>query len=188
MGKFLFGLIVIVLIACGGAYYYYTQTGYKFGLEDTFLFKGTIAVTSPDIIDGGFIPPRFTCDGVDEIPVLNLDRVPENTKSLAVVLEDDNNKSKPLTHWLLFNIDPEAKTIDGSEIYQEAITGINDFGGPIYKGPCPEVGKPHRYYFKVYALNTKIETDRLNRISFDKLINAHVLAAGSLVGVYSKKP
>lgn len=188
MGKFLFFVLALIIIGGGGAYYYYTQTGYKFGLDQTFIFKGAIGVTSPDFTDGGFIPPRFTCDGDDETPKFNLERIPEGTKSLAIVMEDDSTKPRPVTHWLLFNIDPGVKTIDGSEVYQEAVTGINDFGGSVYKGPCPTAGEPHRYYFKVYALNLKIVADKLNRVSFDKLTSAHVLASGSMVGVYSKKP
>lgn len=188
MGKFLFWLLLLITIGGGSAYYYYTETGYKFGLEDTFLFKGAIGLTSPDILEGGFISPRFTCDGDDEIPRFNLDRIPEGAKSIAITMEDDTKEPKAQTHWILFNIDPDAKSIDGSEVYGDAVTGINDFGSAVYKGPCPDPGEPQRYTFKVYALNFKIATDKLNRISFDKVISAHVLASGTLVGVYSKKP
>jgi Raf kinase inhibitor-like YbhB/YbcL family protein len=186
MGKFLGWLFIIFIIAAGGGYYYYTQTGYKFGLDDTFLFKGTIGISSQDFSDGGVIPSRYTCDGDEISPQFTLMRVPTDAKSLAFILEDVSVKPNPFTHWLVFNFKSDFNIIDSSLAWQNGLVGFNDFGNKEYNGPCPPIGETHKYYFRVYALNTNFANTPLSRAGFDKIISGHVLTTGSMVGMYTR--
>lgn len=188
MGKFFGWLLAILIIAGGGAYYYYTKTGYKFGLDNSFLFKGSIPVSSLDFTDGGIIPVKFTCDGDDVSPQFTLTKLPTDTKSVAMILEDESTKPISFTHWLVFNFSSDFNIIDSSTAWQNGVVGINDFGNKEYNGPCPTDGQTHKYSFIVYALNTTITSVTQNRVSFDKIITGHILATGSITGTYSKKP
>lgn len=186
MAKFLGLIIVLLMVAVGVSYNYYTQTGYTFGLEDTIIFSRTVGVSTPDFEPGGRIPADFTCEGINISPTLNISRVPEDAQSLAVIMEDVSNKSKTFTHWIVFNIDPNTKSLDSESLFGNATWGINDFGNSEYNGPCPEDNKEHKYFIRVYALNSEIQTSVLNRISFDKIISGHVISSGMIAGVYSK--
>ena len=120
-----------------------------------------------------------------------MDGVPEFAKSLSVICEDPDAPSGIWTHWVIFNIPPENNTLpEGlvrNELFEDGSKqGLNDSGAVGYSGPCPP-GGTHRYYFKVYALDAKL--DLPPRISKQELLNAmkgHVLDEGQLMGVYSR--
>lgn len=187
MGKFFGWLIVILLVILGGAYYYYLQTGYKFGLDDSFLFKGNISLSTRSFTDGGVIPEKFTCDGDDQSPEFTFSRLPENTKSIAIILEDESIKPTHLTHWLVFNFNSDFNIISSTTAWQNGYVGVNDFGNKEYNGPCPLDGKTHKYTFKIYALNFVIGSENQNRVSFEKAISGHVLSTGSISATYTRK-
>jgi Raf kinase inhibitor-like YbhB/YbcL family protein len=144
-------------------------------------------VTSPDFNEGGDIPERFTCDGQDVSPILRIDGVPQAAKSLALIMDDPDAPVGLFTHWLLWNLRPDQSEIASDSPPPEAVQGLNDFGGNKYGGPCPPSGV-HRYYFKIYALDTTLELpSRSKRKALDAAIKGHVIDEAALMGRYARK-
>jgi Raf kinase inhibitor-like YbhB/YbcL family protein len=153
----------------------------------------SFTITSPDFKNGSRIPPKFTCDGSDELPRLIFSGIPENAKSLALIIEDPDapdpeNPGTIWTHLVLFNIIPACKEIakDTGGVCGACI-GSNDWKQQNYKGPCPPVGE-HRYFFKLYALDSTI--DNIETPDREALLNAmegHIINKTQLTGTYSKQ-
>ncbi|HKB88469.1 MAG TPA: YbhB/YbcL family Raf kinase inhibitor-like protein [Patescibacteria group bacterium] len=187
MGKFFVGLLLVFLILGGAAYYIYTTTGYKFGIDSTILSHGTINISNQEFVNNGKIPSSFTCDGENLSPTFLLQHVPSTAKSLAIILEDTDSAPKYFTHWLAFNIGPSTETIEASKVLGSATVGTNDFGNTEYDGPCPPSGVSHKYYFRVYALDTMLDlTSSATRSSFNTAINGHVITTGEIGAYYTK--
>ena len=141
-------------------------------------------VKSPAFKDNEYIPERFTCDGVNVNPELNVEHIPEEAKSLAVILDDPDAPAKVWVHWVIWNI---PVTHHLKENFPRGNQGINDFGKAIYCGPCPPAGA-HRYYFKVYALDCILELSAKSRkADLEKAMGGHIIGFGELIGIYKKK-
>jgi len=152
----------------------------------------SIQVSSPAFAEGDRIPVKHTADGDDVSPELRWSGAPPNTKSFALVCEDPDAPRGNWTHWVLFNI-PADKTsyAEGvpaeKELPDGARQGKNDFGKIGYGGPSPPKGKPHRYFFKLYALDTKLDLPAgATRQQVLDAIKGHVLAEGQLMGLYGR--
>jgi hypothetical protein len=132
------------------------------------------------------IPPRYTCDGEDVSPPLEWTEPPSGTRSLALCLDDPDAGRYPFTHWVAWALPPQAGALAEGEAAPHE--GRNDFGAPGYRGPCPPPGKPHRYVFRLLALDHEPEladgVDR--RRSFDEATAGHVLASAELTGTYRR--
>ncbi|UCG53812.1 MAG: YbhB/YbcL family Raf kinase inhibitor-like protein [Candidatus Latescibacterota bacterium] len=152
----------------------------------------TIQLTSPAFGEGQPIPKRHSCDGEDLSPVLKWTNAPENTMSFALICDDPDAPMGTWVHWVLFNLPPEtAELVEGVPAQPEgpdgAKQGISDFKRPGYGGPCPPPGKPHRYYFKLYALDTMLELkDKATKRDLEKAMEDHILAKGQLMGTYKR--
>lgn len=142
--------------------------------------------------DGERIPKKYTCDGEDVSPPLTWDDIPEGTVTLALISDDRDAPSKTWTHWLIFNIPPELNGLpEGVEKVGEFENGImqgfNDFGRIGYGGPCPPSGV-HRYFFKLYALDTSLDLEP--GTSKEELLEAmegHIIEKTEMVGLYSRE-
>ena len=148
-------------------------------------------VTSKAFQDGGMIPPQYTCTGANISPPLAWNSVPEKTKSLALIADDPDAPGKTWVHWIAFNLPASARELPENVPAQENINGgkqgTNDFKKVGYGGPCPPSGT-HRYYFKLYALDTDLTLD--SSATKDQLLKAmegHVLGEGQLMGKYQKQ-
>lgn len=144
----------------------------------------TLKVISTVFSNKGHIPSEYTCDGKDINPPLEISNIPEGTKTLALIMEDPDAPRGTFDHWLVWNISPNEAI---AEQTNPGISGTNDFGKSGYGGPCPPSGV-HRYFFKVYALDTKL--DLLAGADKDALLEAmtdHILAEGVIMGLYQKK-
>ena len=151
----------------------------------------TIEVRSTAFEHGQPIPGRYTCDGEDLSPPLQWGLLPPGTVTLALIAEDPDAPRGTWVHWVMYNIPsedlwlpegvpPDSIQPDGS------IQGLNDFRKIGYGGPCPPWGT-HRYYFRLLALNTRL--DLPPGITRDRLLSAmegHVIARGELMGTYSR--
>jgi Raf kinase inhibitor-like YbhB/YbcL family protein len=149
-------------------------------------------MTSPAFTEGERIPVKHTADGADVSPELRWGDIPPNTQSFALVCEDPDAPRGTWTHWVAFNI-PADKTIlaEGvpaeKELADSCRQGKNDFGNVGYGGPSPPKGKPHRYFFKLYALDTKLSLPAsATRQQLLDAIKGHVLAEGQLMGQYGR--
>ena len=142
-------------------------------------------LTSPAFTDGESIPVRHTCDAEDVSPPLAWTAPPDGTVGLALCLDDPDAGRYPFTHWLAWGLPAAAGGLPEGEVAPQE--GRNDFGAPGYRGPCPPPGKPHRYVFRLYALDAEPvlgPSDR--RLSFDAALEGNVLATAELVGVYQR--
>ena len=142
-----------------------------------------LLVQSSAFSHNGHIPSKYTCEGENINPPIEIGDVPDDTKALALIVEDPDAPSGVFTHWVVWNILP-SDTIE--EKTRAGISGMNDFHKTGYGGPCPPSGT-HRYYFRVYAL------DKMLRISAGESKNAllegmqgHILAFGEIMGRYRK--
>jgi Raf kinase inhibitor-like YbhB/YbcL family protein len=146
----------------------------------------TMKITSSAFHEGANIPSKFTCDGSDTSPPLQIADVPSGAKSLVLIVDDPDAPSGLFTHWLVWNIPPQTGSIaEGSA--PQGVQGANDFGKSGYRGPCPPPGT-HRYSFKIFALDRELELrSGAKRSQVDAAMKGHVIAQGELVGRYAKR-
>lgn len=183
MGKFIISLFIIILIILGG-YYFYTKSGNSFDLSSISFTKNTIDISSQEFLNGKYIPMKYTCDWNNVNPPLIIDRVPGDAKSVTLIVEDIDAPNGKFTHWLVYNIAPETTNIEEDKV-PDAFIGKNDFGVEEYSGPCPPVGAVHKYYFRIYALDTVLSLPSgATRMDIEKAIKGHVIGRGELFGNY----
>lgn len=150
------------------------------------LKTSTLRLTSTAFAHEGMIPEKYTCDGQNINPHLCISGVPENTKSLALLMDDPDAPQGTFTHWILWGIDPDIQEIAEYSIPPKSNQGTNSFGDLGYDGPCPP-GGTHRYQFHLYALDTKIGLHTgANRQDFEQAIEGHILSQTTLIGKYSR--
>ena len=144
-------------------------------------------VTSPAFENKGNIPLTYGCDGKNVNPPFQIGNIPPGTKSLALVLDDQDAPRGTYVHWILWNIDPDTKEIKENSVPEGAVQGLNDFKKNRYGGPCPPT-RPHRYVLKVYALDTRLELDpKSTKADLEKAAEGRIIARGQLVGVYKRE-
>ncbi|MES9846961.1 MAG: YbhB/YbcL family Raf kinase inhibitor-like protein [Candidatus Thiodiazotropha sp.] len=145
--------------------------------------------------DGGGIPVQFTCQGADISPQLQWDGVPDNTRSLVLIV-DDPDAPDPMApkmvwvHWVLFNLPPETRelpeAVNPTDLPHGTGEGINDWNRTGYGGPCPPIGR-HRYFHKLYALDTVLEGLRQPRKrEVEEAMAGHIIEEAILMGTYIK--
>ncbi len=140
-------------------------------------------LTSPVFTEGGEIPPRYTCDGEDISPRLEIEGIPEGTEALALIMDDPDAPGKTFVHWVAYDIEPVARFEQDADV---GIGGLNHFGTRVYGGPCPPSGS-HRYIFKLYALNRKLGREAgMNKEELLKEIEGSILAVAELTGRYRR--
>jgi Raf kinase inhibitor-like YbhB/YbcL family protein len=130
------------------------------------------------------MPSRFTCDGLNINPPLDIGRIPEHTKSIALIIDDPDAPHTTFIHWVVWNIPVtthiEEDSIPGTE-------GRNDFHRNHYGGPCPPSGT-HRYFFKVYALDSLLDLKAGSaKKELLEAMEGHILGYGELIGLYKRK-
>ena len=140
--------------------------------------------------EGGFIPELHSCDGADLSPSLEWSGAPSETRSYALVVEDPDAPAGIWCHWLLYDLGPRVQGLaQGYKAGSLGLSGSNDFGKPGYGGPCPPRGGPHRYFFKLFALNVASLglSAGVKRDEMLKATQGHVLAEAQYMGRYQRK-
>lgn len=141
--------------------------------------------------EGGTIPALHTCEAADLSPAIEWTGAPAETKSFALIVDDPDAPGGRWNHWLLFNVPPSVHAIaQGFQPGKPGESGTNDFGQPGYNGPCPpKRGGPHRYYFKLYALDVaKLDVKKgPERAELDRALKGHVLAEALYMGRFERK-
>lgn len=154
-------------------------------------------LTSPSFENNGYIPQKFTCDGFDKLttgggninPELQIQNVPAEAKSLALILHDpDAPIAGGFTHWLVWNIAPDTAAIKEGNVPAGSIEGKNDAKRSGYTRPCPPVGHGvHHYHFKLYALDSVLNlVADSSKEELESEINKHLLESAELVGLYQR--
>lgn len=148
--------------------------------------KANMQLTSTAFQHGGVIPSKYSCDGANINPLLSISEVPENTKSLALIVDDPDAPGGTWVHWVVWNIDPSIKEIAEDSVPAGAVQGINSSDTVQYEGPCPP-GGTHRYYFKLYALDTLLPdnmNESINAAELRSSMQGHILQQTELMGKY----
>jgi Raf kinase inhibitor-like YbhB/YbcL family protein len=150
-----------------------------------------LTLTSPAFEAGGAIPRKYTCDGDDVSPPLEWSAPPQGTQSLALIMDDPDAPAGTWDHWVLYNLPagarnlpegvaPDAVRADGSR------HGRNNWGRFGYGGPCPPSGT-HRYFFRLYALDTTLDLAAgANKAQLLAAMAGHIVAQGELMGTYRR--
>ena len=154
-------------------------------LNKEVMSMAALQITSPAFQNNGHIPSQYTCDGEDINPPLMIANIPQGTKSIALIC-DDPDASGTWVHWVVWNIDPNVKEIKEDTVPTGAVEGLNDFRKHAYGGPCPPSGT-HRYFFKVYALDTMLDiSPNSTKADLEQAMKGHILAEGQFVGLYKR--
>lgn len=167
----------------------------SFGTAKTGKKRGTgmnLKLTSSAFQEGAMIPSKYTCDGDNVSPPLEWSGVPDTAKSLALICDDPDAPVGIWVHWVYYNIPARTRMlkegIQRARILEDgSMQGVNDSRKTGYDGPCPP-GGTHRYYFKLYALDSSIKLGP-DAVKADlvKAMNGHILAEGQLMGRYQRK-
>jgi len=152
-----------------------------------------ISIASTAFSDGQPIPDKYTCTGQDVSPPLAWSGAPTGTKSFALIADDPDAPMGTWVHWVIYNLPPAVTGLAEStppslELPNGSKQGVNDFSNIGYGGPCPPSGKPHRYFFKLYALDIALNLKSgATKKQLLKAMTGHVLAEGQLTGTYQRR-
>jgi Raf kinase inhibitor-like YbhB/YbcL family protein len=147
-------------------------------------------LTSPAFQAGGTIPKQFTCDGADVSPALSWLEPPGGTQSFSLIVDDPDAPAGTWVHWVLYNLPSSTRSLpEGMDKERERADGSrqgrNDFGKIGYNGPCPPKGPAHRYFFKLYALDSKLELKPgATKADLERAMKGHVLGHAEVVGKF----
>jgi Raf kinase inhibitor-like YbhB/YbcL family protein len=153
----------------------------------------TMQVTSSAFQAGQAIPAKYTCEGADISPPLEWSGVPASAKSLALICDDPDAPVGTWLHWVLYDLPVTATDLAEKVPPSESLSfgakqGINDFKRVGFCGPCPPPGKPHRYYFKLYALDVDLGLKpRATKQELLRAMDGHILAEAQLMGTYQRR-
>jgi Raf kinase inhibitor-like YbhB/YbcL family protein len=142
-------------------------------------------LTSSAFSEGEMIPKQYSREGGDKSPPLTIEDVPSNAKSLVLIVDDPDAPSGTFVHWILFNMSPTTREIREDSPPVMATQGRNDWGEIGYGGPQPPSGE-HRYFFRMYALDTVLSLARgAKRFEMDEAMEGHVLDEAGLMGRFA---
>jgi Raf kinase inhibitor-like YbhB/YbcL family protein len=186
-------LIFIIIFIIGSIFFTNLKKSSHSDSPEQKNLSNKMILESPDFKNNEKIPIKYTGDAQNVSPSLEWHHVPKDTKSFALIVKDIDAPLKIWTHWVIFNIPSNKRklheNIEKKTILADgAIQGINDFGNIGYNGPYPPPGKPHRYVFTLYALNTKlnISSKNITRKILEKAMKNNILAQAKLTGIYER--
>lgn len=144
-------------------------------------------ITSSVFKNGEPIPQTYTCDGGDANPPLSIGDVHPKAKSLVLIVDDPDAPGGTWTHWVVWNIHPSVEDIPEGSAPEGGIEGRTSFGRSGYGGPCPHKGM-HRYFFKLYALDTVLNVPLTSTAEdVEEAMKGHIMADAKLMGTYERK-
>lgn len=151
------------------------------------MVEENLQLTSSAFVNNSQIPPKYTCDGDDVNPPLNIAGRPEGTQSLALIVDDPDAPAGTWDHWLVWNIDLGTTEIGENSLPAGAAQGVNSFGNSAWGGPCPPPGPAHRYVFKLYALDSRPNLEEgATKVELEQAMEGRILAQTQLVGRYGR--
>lgn len=185
------GIFVFIIILIGGGTFPHFLKILKSLTKENYQLKlnlsKTMKLTSPAFEDNKFIPSKYTCDGEDINPPLDIEEVSPGVESLVLIVDDPDAPMGNWNHWIVWNIDPKTMEIRENEVPEGAIEGMNDFGRHSYGGPCPPSGV-HHYHFKLYALSKKLDIDSSSKKrDVEAVMEGSIFSKAELIGLYERK-
>ena len=182
-------LMVLATVSLTLLSYSYMASIQKPGVTKTIeIFK----LSSTAFSNGGRIPERYTCIGLDVSPPLRWEGYPLEAESFTLIVEDVDAPGGVFTHWIIYNIPGSVSMLEEgvekvSVLSSGAMQGLNDFGRIGYGGPCPPAGKPHRYIFKIFALDTMLDVKpAASKNEILKALENHIIGEAELTGIFSR--
>lgn len=155
--------------------------------SSAFIKLDFMTVRSSAFENYQLIPSKYTCDGENVNPPIQIEFAPAEAKSLVLVMDDPDASIGVFEHWLVWNINPRTTQIGESSVPLEAVLGTTDFGKTGYGGPCPGSGV-HRYFFKVFALDTVLDLpEGAKNSDLQKAMKGHILTEAELIGKYERQ-
>jgi Raf kinase inhibitor-like YbhB/YbcL family protein len=151
-----------------------------------------LQLTTTAFPSGGTIPKKFTCDGADVSPALSWSEPPAGTQAFALIVDDPDAPAGTWVHWVLYDLPSSARSLPeavpkDSEVSGGARQGRNDFRKIGYGGPCPPRGAAHRYFFKLYALDSKTNLKAgVTKAELERAMKGHILAQAELIGRFQR--
>ncbi len=145
-----------------------------------------------DFANGQSIPARFTCSGENASPALSWSSLPPLTRNLALIVDDPDAPAGVWVHWVIYNIPASLAGLPGAVAKTDKVPGIgtqgvNDFGRMGYDGPCPPPGRPHRYYFTLYAIDCELDLmPGLTKKNVLISLQGHILAQSQWMGTFQR--
>lgn len=152
----------------------------------------SIELTTTAFPQGSPIPRQYTGDGANHSPPLQWSSPPAGTQSIALICDDPDAPRGTWVHWVLYNLPADARELEEgvpatATLPSGAMQGKNDFGNIGYGGPAPPRGKPHRYFFKLYALAVPLHLKSgATKAQLESAMKGHILAEGQLMGTYQR--
>ena len=152
----------------------------------------TFTLSSRSFASNADIPRKFTCDGADVSPELSWADPPPEAVAFALIADDPDAPVGTWTHWVLFDLPPETRSLAEDLPKEEQLSngarqGRNDFRKIGYNGPCPPPGKPHRYYFKLYALSSRLNLKAgSSKQQVEQAMKSHILGQAEWMGRYGR--
>ena len=152
----------------------------------------SLSISSSAFNEGDRIPDKYTCEGEDISPQLSWSDTPEGTKSFTLICDDPDAPMGTWDHWLIYNIPADSEGLSEAVPTDESLTdgskqGLNSWEKKSYGGPCPPPGDPHRYFFKLYALDTMLTlTGDADKSTLENAMQEHILAEAKLMGTFSR--
>ena len=175
------GLILVILVYFGSACKPTTSETVN-GSESS----GSIQVSSSAFADGEMIPTKYTCDGENLSPPLIWSGIPQGAKSVALIMDDPDAPAGTWVHWVLYDLSADLDGLDEG-VRGIGVDGVNSWNNTGYGGPCPPAGNPHRYFFKLYALDTELYLQSgTPKADIEKAMQGHILAEGQIMGEYGR--
>lgn len=153
---------------------------------------GKLEVSTTAFRPGGTIPTQFTCSGENISPALAWSQPPAHTQSFVLIVDDPDAPAGTWVHWVVYNLPASARRLPEGVPTGDAVAGggrqgTNDFHQNSYGGPCPPPGKPHRYFFRLYALDTVLNMRApVHRKDVDAAMQGHVLAQAETMGTFGR--
>jgi len=142
-------------------------------------------IESPAFEHHSPIPQKYTCEGEDVSPPLIFQDIPKSTKSLALIVDDPDAPRGTFDHWIVWNIEPNNSKL--AENATLSYQGKNHFNEVKYRGPCPPPGNPHRYFFKLFALDTTLSLQKgSSKSQLEEAMEGHILGRAELIGTYKR--
>lgn len=196
----LLAVTIVIVLAFFASTRLFRNLRHTVPAPSVFRERNTMPSTSQGFVlastafpNGTPIPSRYTCDSDDVSPALAWSGVPPETQSLALIADDPDAPMGTWTHWLIWNI-PAGATLLPEDVPKielldnGARQGLNDFHRIGYGGPCPPAGKPHRYFFKLYALSARLDLKPgATKAALESAIQPHLLAQTQTMGTFQRR-
>ena len=143
-------------------------------------------ISSPVFLDNQKIPNKFSCDGENVNPPLAFSEIPQNSKSLVLIVDDPDAPNGDFTHWVVINIDPTVREIPQNSVPKGGMEGITSRGVAGWVSPCPPSGV-HRYVFKLCALDSILNlSSNADKNAVEQAMEGHVIEKAEIIGLYSR--